>query len=69
MWLKKLNIQFHGHVINDLKDEEIIGTFYEKELQKANQKNYVENVIKKKGTNNVSNGKVVTIHLIKDFIW
>ena len=25
------------HVINDLNDEEIIGTFYEKELQKTNQ--------------------------------
>ena len=35
--LKKLKIQFHGHVINDLNREEIIGTFYEKELQKTNQ--------------------------------
>ena len=32
--LKKLKILFHGHVINDLNGEEIIGTFYEKELQK-----------------------------------
>ena len=26
------------YVINDLKDEEIIGTFYEKQLKKTNQK-------------------------------
>ena len=37
-------------VINDLNGEEIIGTFYEKELQKTNQKEFwVEKVIKKKG--------------------
>ena len=28
------------YVINDLNGEEIIGTFYEKELQKANQKEF-----------------------------
>ena len=38
------------YVINYLKDEEIIGTFYEKELQKTNQKEFrIEKVIKKKG--------------------
>ena len=38
------------YVINDLNDEEIIGTFYEKELQKANQKEFrIEKVIKRKG--------------------
>ena len=26
------------YIINDLNDEEIIGTFYENELQKTNQK-------------------------------
>ena len=26
------------YIISDLKDEEILGTFYEKELQKTNQK-------------------------------
>ena len=37
--LVKLKIQFLGQiVINDLSGEEIIGTFYEKELQKTNQK-------------------------------
>ena len=36
-------------VINDLNGEEIIGTFYEKELQKANQERVrIEKVIKKK---------------------
>ena len=37
--LVKLKIQFLGQiVINDLSGEEIIGAFYEKELQKTNQK-------------------------------
>ena len=37
------------YVINDLNSEEIIGTFYEKELQKTNQKEFrIEKVIKKK---------------------
>ena len=36
--------------INDLKGEEIIGTFYEKELQKTNEKELrIEKVIKTKG--------------------
>ena len=34
------------YIINDLKGEKIIGTFYEKELQKANQQEFrVEEVI------------------------
>ena len=38
------------YVINDLNDNEIIGTFYEKELQKTNQQEFrIEKVIKKKG--------------------
>ena len=38
------------YVINDLNGEEIIGTFYEKELQKTNQEEFrIEDVIKKKG--------------------
>ena len=38
------------YVINDLNDEEIIGTFYEKELQKIDQQEFrIEKVIKKKG--------------------
>ena len=38
------------HVINDLNGEEIIGTFYEKELQKTNQEEFrIEKVIKRKG--------------------
>ena len=37
------------YVINDLNGEQIIGTFYEKELQKTNQKEFrIEKVIKKK---------------------
>ena len=38
------------YVINDLNGEEIIGTFYEKELQGTNQQKFrIEKVIKKKG--------------------
>ena len=37
------------YVFSDLNGEEIIGTFYEKELQKTNQKYFrIEKVIKKK---------------------
>ena len=38
------------YIINDLNGEEIIGTFYEKELQKINQQEFrIEKVMKKKG--------------------
>ena len=38
------------YVINDLNSEEIIGSFYEKALQKSNQKEFrIEKVIKRKG--------------------
>ena len=55
------------YVINDLKNEEIIGIFYEKELQKANQKEFrIEKIIKKgdklyvkwKGYNNLFNSSI-----------
>ena len=46
------------YVINHLNDEQIIGTFYKKELQKTNQKKkYL-----KKAINYMSNGKVMIIH-------
>ena len=38
------------YVISDLKGEDIVGMFYEKELQKTNQKEFrVGKVIKRKG--------------------
>ena len=38
-----------AYVINDLNGEEIIGTFYEKELQKTNQKEFrIDKIIKRK---------------------
>ena len=38
------------YVINDLNGEEIMGTFYEKELQKTSQEEFkIEKVIKRKG--------------------
>ena len=37
------------YVINDLNGEEIIGTFYEKELQKTNQQEFrIEKILKRK---------------------
>ena len=50
MLLKKLKTLFHEHVISYLKGEGIVGTFYEKDLQKINQKEIrVEKEIMKKG--------------------
>ena len=38
------------YVIGDLNGEEIVGTFYEKELQRTNQKAFrIERIIKRKG--------------------
>ena len=38
------------YVINDLNNEEIIGSFYEKELQKTNQKEFrIQKILKIKG--------------------
>ena len=38
------------YVISDLKGKEILGKFYEKELQKSNQKEFkIKKVIKRKG--------------------
>ena len=40
----------YTYIINDLNGEEIVGTFYENELQKTNQKEFrIINVIKTKG--------------------
>ena len=55
------------YVINDLNGEEIIGTFYEKELQKINQKEFrTRKSLKEKEANNMSNGKDVIILLITE---
>ena len=49
--IKKIkNTLPYTYVIDDLNDEEITGTFYEKELQKIDQQEFrIEKVIKKKG--------------------
>ena len=56
--IKKVkNILQWRYVINDLKGEEIFGTFHKNELQKRSQKEFrIEKVIK--------NGKVIIICLI-----
>ena len=50
-FLLLVKLQFHGHnVNNDLNSEEIIGTIYEKELQKTNQEEFrIKKVIQRKG--------------------
>ena len=49
--IKKVkNTVLWTYVINDLNGEEVIGTFYEKELQKTNQQKFrIEKVIKRRG--------------------
>ena len=63
------------YIINDLNGEEIAGSFYEKELQKTNQKDFrIEKVIKRKGNklyvkwkgyNNSCNSRIDKKDLIK----
>ena len=50
-WLKKFKITvLWTYFISDLEGLEIVGTLYEKELQKTNQKEFrVVKVIKRKG--------------------
>ena len=50
-FVKKIkNIVPRTYVISDLNREEIIGSFYEKELQKTNQKEFrIEKILKTKG--------------------
>ena len=48
--LKNYNDVPWTYVISDNKGKEVVGTFYEKELRKTNQKEFrVEKVIKRKG--------------------
>ena len=65
MITKVKNIVPWTYVINDLNGEEIGGTFYEKELQQANQKDFIfEKLTKKKMINYMLNGKDPIICLI-----
>ena len=50
--------------MNDLNDDEIIETFYEKELQKTNQQEFrIEKVIKKKGDKFYGKWKGMIVYL------
>ena len=55
------------YVISDLNGEEIIGSFYEKELQKTYQKE-LKKYLKEKVINCMLNGKDMIIHLIVGLI-
>ena len=64
---KAKNTVLWTYVISDVNREEIVATFYDKELQKTNQKEFkVEKVIKR---NYMLNGKatviLLTVGLIK----
>ena len=57
------------YVINELNGEEIAGSFYEKELQKASQEKFrIEKVIKKRAIYCTLSGKDMTICLILGLI-
>ena len=57
------------YTINDSNGEKVIGTFYEKELQKTNQKEFrIEKVLKKNMISCMLNGKGMIIHLIVGLI-
>ena len=49
--IKKVkNTVLSTNVLSDLEDDEIVGTFYEKELQKTNQRGFrLEKAFKRKG--------------------
>ena len=53
------------YVIIDLNGEEIVETFYEKQLQKTNQKEFrIEKLIKKNVSNSTPNGRAMIIHSV-----
>ena len=57
------------YVINDLNGEKIIGTFFEKEFQGTNQKEFrIEKVITKKGDKLYVEWKGMIVHLIGGLI-
>ena len=57
------------YIISDLNGKDIIGSFYGKELQKTNQKEFrIEKVIKKKELNCMSDVKDLVILLISGLI-
>ena len=63
------NIVPWTYVISDLNGEKIVGTFYEKELQKANQNEFqIEKVTKRKGDELFLKWKDMIIHLIVGLI-
>ena len=70
--IKKVkNTMPRAYLLEILNGEKTVGTFYEKELQKANIKS-IEKVIKRKVINYMSNGKIISltaalIKLIKNY--
>ena len=66
---KVKNTVLCAYAISDLNGEEIVGTFFEKELQKTTQKEFrVDIAIREKVINYTLGGKATTIRLIAGFI-
>ena len=66
---KVKNTVLCAYAISDLNGEEIVGTFFEKELQKTTQKEFrVDIAIREKAINYTLGGKATTIRLIAGFI-
>ena len=64
--IKKVqNTVLSTYIINDLNDDEIVGTIYETQFQKTYQREFrIEKVITKKEISYISNGKDMLIHSI-----
>ena len=57
------------YVTSDLNSEEVLGIFYEKELQKTNQEQFrIENVIKRQGNTLYVKWKKDYVHTFKSCI-
>ena len=68
MWLKKLKILFLDLAINKVGGEKIVGTFWEKELQNTNKKEFKNEKVMQKEINYMLIAKDIIILLIVGLI-
>ena len=68
MWLKKLKILFLDLAINKVEGEKIVGTFWEKELQNTNKKEFKNEKVMQKEINYMLIAKDIIILLIVGLI-
>ena len=67
-WLKRLKIMFLDLVINKVEVENIVGTFWEKELQNTNKKEFKNEKVMQKEINYMLIAKDIIILLIVGLI-